>query len=258
LDAWTSKQGREQNFSQVYFGCIERVSLGMSKYDDYKKQVLATSQRLCEEGYFGAKTGSGGNISILVEGEEAIAITPSSMRYSAITLDDVCVVDFDGNPIEGERKPSVELFMHLGVYKNRMDVNAVVHSHPPYASIFAALNAPIPPLFDEIVYTIGDVVDVTPYGLSGSRELLDSVVSKLSNRCHCYIMSNHGALSIGATMDKAVLCLELLEKVASIYYRALATGRPLVTLSPEATEFFFRNVIAAQDEEIARKARMGK
>ena len=225
----------------------------MGKYDAYKTQVLSVSRRLCEEGCFGAKSGSGGNVSMLVEGEDTVVVTPSSLKYSDMTLDDICVVDLDRNRIDGTRDPSIETPMHIAVYKNRKDVNAVIHSHPPYASIFAVLNEPIPPLFDEVAVAVGNAIDVVPYGLSGSPDLLKNVTERLSNRCHCYILQNHGALCIGKSLDKAVLYLELLEKVACIYYRALATGKPVTQLPEMLANALFSFTTSSQDAEIARK-----
>lgn len=230
----------------------------MGKYDDYKQQVLNVSKRLCEDGYFGAKSGSGGNVSMLVEGEDAVVVTPSSLKYSDMTLDDICAVGLDRKRIEGSRDPSVETPMHIAVYKNRRDVNAVIHSHPPFASVFAVLNEPIPPLFDEVVVSIGNAIEVVPYGLSGTQDLLNNVAAKLPNRCHCYILQNHGALCIGKNLDKALLYLELLEKVAGIYYRALSTGKPVVELPEMFSTALFSFTTSAQDMEIARKDALKK
>ena len=77
----------------------------MSKYGDYKQQVLEYSQSLARKGYL---VGIGGNLSVRIEGEEALAVTPSNLDYLAMSLDDICIVSWDRQPIEGERKPSVE------------------------------------------------------------------------------------------------------------------------------------------------------
>ena len=170
-----------------------------------------------------------------------------------MTTDDICIIDLDLAPIEGDRDPSVEAPLHAAVYKNRRDVNAVVHSHQIYASIFSILNEPIPPLFDEVTVAIGSMVEVVPYGVSGSPQLLENVVSKLDNRCHCYLLQNHGALCMGRDLEKTVNYVELLEKTASIYYRALATGKPVTTLPDPLPDVLFEFVKRKQDEEIARK-----
>jgi len=225
----------------------------MGRYDDYKRGVLHISQRLSADGYFGAKSGSGGNVSMLVEGEDAVVVTPSRLPYNLMTVADICVVDLDLRQIEGDRKPSIETPMHVATYKARTDVSAVIHTHQTFASAISVLNEPIPPLFDEVTLAIGNTIDVVPYALSGSRELHESVARKLANRCHCYILQNHGTLCIGADLDKTFTFVELLEKSATVYMQALATGRP-VTILPEATVAqLHAAVIARQDREIAHK-----
>jgi L-fuculose-phosphate aldolase len=225
----------------------------MGKYDAYKREVLEVSQLLSEHGYFGTRSGSAGNVSLLIEGEEAVAVTPHGIGYADMTTDDICIIDFDLARIDGTREPSVEAPLHVAVYQNRRDVNAVIHSHQICASIFSILNQPIPPLFDEVTVAIGSMVEVVPYGVSGSPQLLENVVSKLDNRCHCYLLQNHGALCVGRNLEKTVSYVELLEKTASIYYRAIATGRPVTTLPEPIPEVLFAFVKREQDAEIARK-----
>lgn len=225
----------------------------MGKYDEYKRQVLEVSQALSEQGYFGTRSGSAGNVSALIEGEQAIAVTPSSKKYGDMTVDDICVVDFDLKSIDAPSEPSVEAPMHVAVYKNRRDVNAVIHTHQPYASVFAVLNQPIPALFDEVTASVGARIEVVPYGLSGSPELLENVVNKLGNRAHCYLLQNHGALCMGRSLDKTMNYVELLEKTACVYYRALATGRSVTTLPEPLAATLGQFVESLQDVEIARK-----
>ena len=154
----------------------------MGKYEEYKRDILEVSQRLSEHGYFGTRSGSAGNVSVLIEGQEIVAVTPHGLPYAGMTTDDICIMDLDLAPIEGTRAPSVEAPLHVAVYKNRKDVNAVIHSHQIHASIFSVLNEPIPPLFDEVTVAIGSMVEVVPYGVSGSPQLLENVVGKLDNR----------------------------------------------------------------------------
>ncbi|HYK63747.1 MAG TPA: class II aldolase/adducin family protein [Patescibacteria group bacterium] len=226
----------------------------MGRYDNYKQQVLRTSKRLSVDGFFGSKSGSAGNVSMLVEGEDALVVTPTRLPYDVMTPDDVCVVDFDLAPIEGARKPSIETPMHVATYKARADVGAVIHTHQTCASALSVLNLPIPALFDEVTLAIGRTIDVVPYALSGTRELHDSIARAVANRCHCYIMQNHGTLCVGADLDKTFTYVELLEKIASVYIQALATGKPITVLPEKVVAQLHAAVIARQDREIARKA----
>ena len=207
----------------------------MSHYQPFKQQVLDTCQELARQGYL---IGTGGNVSIRIEGEDALAITPSSRDYLTLTLDDICVYAFDKTPLEGELTPSIETGMHTAVYQNRPDVNAVIHTHQPFASILSIINKPIPALLEEITVEIGHVVDVIPYAFSGSPELVSNVIGQLGNACHCYLIQNHGALCLGADMPRALKNAELLENVAQIYYHALATGEEITKLPQSAIDYF--------------------
>jgi glutamate-1-semialdehyde 2,1-aminomutase len=209
----------------------------MSQYDSEKLTVLEATHWLAEHGYLG-KRSSGGNISLRIAGQDAVAITPSGRPYLKMEAEDVCVIDFDGKSLDGNLKPSIETGMHLGIYKHRPDVKAVIHTHQTYASVLSILQRPIPALFDEIIVEIGKVVEIIPYAYSGSAELVQNVADKLSNQCHCYLIQNHGALSLGADMERAMKNSELLENVARIYYYALATGLDISELPADAIEHF--------------------
>lgn len=206
----------------------------MSEYGSYKKEVLEASLWLAQHDYFGSHRGTGGNVSVRIDGT-TMAITPSSVRYQELSVDDICITGFDLSLIEGKGnlKQSVESGLHSIVYRMRPDVNAVIHTHQIYGSVFAVINTPIPALFDEVSFSLGQMVEVIPYALSGSPELADNVGGKLSNNANAYIIQNHGILALGKNIDKAILHAELLEKVARIYCLALSTGKPISTL-PES------------------------
>ncbi len=223
----------------------------MGKYDSCKKSILECSNWLCREGYFGTLLGTGGNVSVRSETEDVFVITPSSIRYESLTAEDVCVLDFSMNQLEGKHAPSVEAPMHLAVYKNRADVGSVVHTHQPYASVLAVTNTPLPALFDEVMFSIGEMIEVVPYALSGSQELVQNVTSKLDNLCNCYFMQNHGALSLGEDLEKAWLNAELLEKAARVYCKALATGHEITTI-PEP---LLSGLVSFRRDAIMKKAR---
>lgn len=225
----------------------------MGSYDRYKKEVLETSLWLSNHGYFGSLRGTGGNVSARIEGEGLMAVTPSSLKYYEITLDDICIVDFSGAVKEGSRTPSMESGMHGAIYRERPDVNAVVHTHQTYGSVFALLNLPIPALLDEVSFALGESVEVVPYALSGSAELAANVAGKLSDNSNAYIIQNHGILALGKNMDKALLAAELLEKVAHIYYLALSTGKP-VTLLPDQIREMAKSLRDYEVGEARKKA----
>lgn len=224
----------------------------MSLYDQYKKEVLETSLWLSEHGYFGSLRGTGGNVSVRITGEDLIAVTPSSVKYHEIAPDDICVVDLSGAVVEGSRAPSVEAGMHAAVYRERPDVNAVIHTHQIYGSVFAVLNQPIPALFDEVALALGESVEVAPYAFSGTPELAANVAGLLKNNANACIIQNHGIIVLGKNMDKALLATELLEKIAHIYYLALSTGKPVTTL-PQPIQEMVRSLRDYEVSEARKK-----
>jgi len=224
----------------------------MSKYDQAKKDVLACTQWLSEQGYFGALRGTGGNVSVRIEGEQAVAVTPSTLPYRDLSFADICIVDFDLQIIEGEYPPSVETGMHIAVYRNRLDVNAVVHTHQVKASVLSLINKPLPPLYDEVALHIGNEVTVVPYALSGTPELIANVAAHLGNNCHGYILQNHGALDLGEALEKAWLNVELLEKTAETYIAALSTGREVTPLPADIVDLLVIIRKDAQDKAAAK------
>ncbi len=226
----------------------------MGKYDIYKKQVFDCIMELVREGYV---QGTGGNVSMRVGNEDVVVVTPSQREYHGMTVDEICVVDFDLKPVEDNGlKPSMETAMHIAVYKNRPDAGAVVHTHQIYASVFALLNQPIPALFDEVSMTIGALVEVVPDRPYGSPQLIENVKSKLGNRSNCYLLQNHGALALGPDLAKAKRCAELLEKSAHVYCLALSTGKEVGVLPQNIQEMMGKIVAAKQDAEIKRREEM--
>jgi len=206
----------------------------MNRYHDLRRSIVACCHWLCQHGFFGTLLSAGGNVSVRVPGEDRLAITPSGQPYMRMQAEDVCVLDLDLNPVAGNLPPSIEAALHAGVYRARPDVGAVVHTHQPWASVFALLNLPIPALFDEVALAIGETVDVIPYAFSGTPELAENVRRAVGNQCDCFIMQNHGALNLGRTLDDAWRKAELLEKTAKVYHHALAVGMPVTTLNEAA------------------------
>ena len=206
----------------------------MSTYEPQREQVWQTARWLSENGYFGSTLGSGGNVSLFDRDAEVVIITPSGKSYHEMAVEDICAINTDLRQIAGKLPPSMEAAMHIGIYRNRPDVNAVVHTHQPYASVFALINKPIPALFDEVTIGLGARVDIIPYALSGSAELVTNVTKQITNNANCYILQNHGALNLGQNLTQAMCNAETLEKVCQAYYRAMCTGESINRL-PEAS-----------------------
>jgi ribulose-5-phosphate 4-epimerase/fuculose-1-phosphate aldolase len=216
-------------------------------FEHYQAEVVKGVRSLVEKGLLAQETG--GNVSVRIPEPDGLAITPSQTPYGEMTPGDICLLGPDLSPlVQNNRKPSIEAGMHLLVYRQRPDVQAVAHTHQRFASIFALINRPIPPLFDEVSLFIGNRVEVVPYGFSGSRQLIDNLAPLLDNRANCYILQNHGALNLGTNMEKAVRNATLLEKSAEIYYRALATGLPVHEL-PADTQTLLAALLAEEQQK---------
>jgi L-ribulose-5-phosphate 4-epimerase len=212
-------------------------------FDVAKKQVVETAQMLTRKGYLIA---TGGNLSVRIFGEDAFAITPSNYDYMKMVPEDVCVLDFGLNVLEGQRKPSVESAMHAAIYAVRADVNAVVHTHQVYASALALINAPIPALFDEQARFLGRTVKIIPYAPSGTGMLKNTVARHVRDHDNAYIMQNHGVLCFGHDAERAAHNTEILEKCALAYLLALCTGRKVTKIPLAAREIAFSKLRSDQ------------
>jgi L-fuculose-phosphate aldolase len=206
----------------------------MSKWNSEKKAVLEAAQRVSEKGFV---VGTAGNISMRLRepgGRELMAITPTSRYYDTIGVDDIAVVDFDGQRVEGDFSPSVETMLHIGVYKVRKKVNAVIHSHPIFSSAIAVAGMEIPPIVDDQINYLGGGIKVAEYALSGSEDLVKNALAALGPR-NAVLLANHGAVCVGKDLREAFTNCEMLEKTAKIYICVLSIGK-LTSIPAEALE----------------------
>ena len=208
----------------------------MGQYQTIKQQIVQTSQDLVRKGYLMA---TGGNVSIRVLEQDAFAITPSNYDYMKMTPDDVCILSFELEKLEGERKPSVEAGMHAAIYRVRGDVNAIVHTHQVYASALTLIRAPIPALFDEQARFLGRSVNIIPYAPSGTGMLKDTIARHVKNHNNAFMMQNHGALIFGHDMERAVHNVEILEKCALAYLLAIVSERKVSKIPIAVREVAF-------------------
>ncbi len=183
---------------------------------DYSKQL--TTRKLVR--------GTGGNISIIDRAQNLVAITPSGLDYEKMTAADITVVDLQGNIIEGHRKPSSELALHLCCYRSREDAQAVVHTHSTYATILACMNRDLAPIHYLIGYGGGDCVPCLPYRTFGTTELANQVGDYFGAHPtqRGLLMGNHGLIALGNTLHFAFDAAEELEFVSEIYYKTLLLG----------------------------------
>jgi L-fuculose-phosphate aldolase len=201
--------------------------------------IVAACKRL-EAG--GLVAGSSGNVSVRLPEENRYAITPSGVPYRILQPEQIVEIDGEGKLIEGQGKPSSEKLAHLTAYRQRADVNAVIHSHSIYAGALALANIELPPVIDEMVVALGGAVQVADYNLPATQDLADKAIDALGLKA-AVLMRNHGALGVGRDLDEALAVVEMLERSAKIYYLARLLGgevRPLPDNVWQMEAKFFR------------------
>jgi L-fuculose-phosphate aldolase len=189
--------------------------------EDEARQQLVDAMRALDAR--GLNRGTSGNISVRYA--SGMFVTPSGITPDRLTLDQMVFVDGDGQVSAGSASPSSEWRMHMGVYKRRADVNAVVHCHARYSTILACAHREIPPLHYMVAVSGGPSVPVAPYATFGSEELAASVVETLDGRLAC-LMANHGLIVLGPKLRIAMAIAEEIEEQAAVYCGTLAVGGP--------------------------------
>jgi L-fuculose-phosphate aldolase len=199
-------------------------------FEDARQDVLDHARRMWHAGLVVA---SAGNVSRRIGDDgRLIAITPASIPYETMTVDEIAIVEVEsGRAIESIRPPSSELPMHLGVYRARADVQAIVHTHAPYVTTLSVLHKPLPPIIDEMLLYFGGTIEVTDYAFTGTEEVGTNVVRALGDRPGV-LLANHGNVCIGRDLAQALHVAITMESTARVYVQALQTGEPV--LLPES------------------------
>jgi L-fuculose-phosphate aldolase len=197
----------------------------MKEYKDLRRQVAYYMRRLYKRGL---TTASGGNVS--VRSAEGIFITPSALDKGSIRGKDIGLLSLKGENVTPWLKPSIESNMHLEIYRNRKDVHAIVHAHPPIATSFTATSSTINcSLIAEARAIIGRPV-MAPYALMGTKQLAQSVVSvALNDKINVILLENHGIVCLGKDLLTAFDRMEVFEAAAkmTLITALLGNERPL-------------------------------
>ncbi len=151
-----------------------------------------------------------------------ILITPSGLPKGRLTIDSLVKIDLEGRKVKGTYKPSSEYRMHLEVYRKRQDVNAVVHTHSPYATAFAVSHIPLEPVVSEAVLTNGHV-PVSPYATPSTEEVPRSISAYIEKH-NAILLANHGCLAMGKDLDEAFYRAERIEFLARVMFISRLLG----------------------------------
>lgn len=190
-------------------------------YEEIKDQMCDVCHKMWQLGWVAANDG---NVSVKL-GDGTFLATPTGISKSFITPEKIVHIDKDANIIEanGDYRPSSEIKMHLRCYKEREDVGAVLHAHPPVATGYAVANVPLDEYsMIETVIAIGSI-PVTPYGTPSTYEVPDAIAPYLGEH-DVVLLQNHGALSVGADLLTAYYRMETLELFAKISLNAHLLG----------------------------------
>ncbi|GAA3817584.1 class II aldolase/adducin family protein [Sphaerisporangium flaviroseum] len=189
-------------------------------------------ERLCEIGSrmvdTGLVLGTSGNISVRRSG--LVAVTPGGVALDRLSPEDCPVLDMSGEVVEGERRPSSEVPMHLAIYA-ATTTTAVVHTHSRYAVVVSTTMSELPPIHYNALL-LGGVIRVAPYATYGTPELAAHVRTALEGR-QAALMANHGAVALGGDLDQALEGARLLEWLCAVYVQAKMVGEPRVLTEEE-------------------------
>ena len=188
--------------------------------EQIKQEICEVGHRLYDHGFVAANDG---NISVKLNDNEFYC-TPTGVSKGSLTPDMIIKIDAEGNKLEGTLNPSSEIKMHLRVFRERPDVNAVVHAHPPVATAFTVAGIPLDRyILPEAVLTIGDV-PTCAYATPSTMEIPDSLMPYIQEH-DAFMLKNHGALTVGNTLTRAFFTMEEVEFNAKIMKYAMELGR---------------------------------
>ena len=201
---------------------------------DLRQEMVRIGRLMWERGYVAAEEG---NLSARL-GPDRLLVTPSGLSKGFLVAEDLVVIRLNGEPVSTYRgrgqRPSSEILMHLEVYRQRPDVNAVVHAHPPLAIAFSIAGVTLARcILPEVVVTLGGI-PTAEYATPGTSEVAESISQVIQDH-DAIILAHHGTLTVGKTLWAAYLQLEKVEHAAHITLAAQQLGR-VGTLSSEAVD----------------------
>lgn len=176
-------------------------------------------------------TWTSGNISGRDPETGFVVIKPSGVAYAELTPDKMVVLDLDGKVVEGTLKPSSDTTTHLYIYKKRMDVNGIVHTHSPFATAFAVVGRTIPPVLTAICDEFGGEIPLGGLAPIGDESIGEEIVRSIG-KSSAILMQNHGVFTIGKDSEAAVKAAVMVEDAARTVFYAVQLGE-LIPIPPD-------------------------
>lgn len=197
-----------------------------------KEMVLWAAQEMLRSNLV---QGTAGNLSArLPDGN--VVLTPSSLDYLEMTLDDLVVCDLDGNVVEGHRSPTTEKALHLSALRLHDDINATMHCHAKFATMFALTRRSIPAVIEEFDVFVGGDVEVAEYRTTGTDDLAEEIAKRVGTKA-AVLMANHGLFAVGKDPKDVLHVAHLVERTAEIVWGAEQLGE-IVPLPDEVNQQF--------------------
>jgi len=183
------------------------------------RQLITVCRALYEKGFV---TANDGNVSARLPNGNVLT-TPTSLNKGRVSENDLVEVTLTGSPVGSGSIPSSELGMHLFIYQQRVDVNAVVHAHPTYATAFATARIPLDqPLYPEVIFGLG-TIPLADFATPSTREVADSIAPFVQTSS-AILLTNHGVVAFGENLDDAYFKMEKVEHAAHITFVARMLG----------------------------------
>lgn len=193
------------------------------RYEEERREMIDVCRQAMQEGLF---SGTSGNLSLFLPEQQAMLITPTSLRYDRMEPEDIVLLTCFGERLAGEREPSSEWRMHAAVYRAYPETKAIFHTHSPWATAFAACRLEIPAVLIEAHVFLGGGIRCAGYATPGTFAVGENAVPALRDRGGC-LLANHGVLTVGESLDQARLRAEYVEDMARIYGYACRLGQPV-------------------------------
>ncbi len=204
------------------------LNINHTPHLELRRKIISTAQKM---NVLGINQGKSGNVS--ARAENGFLITPTGIAYDEIKPELIVETELDGR-FAGDTLPSSEWRFHADIYRSRSDVDAIVHTHSTFATTLACLGKNIPAFHYMIAAAGGRNIRCAPYATFGTQELSDHALAALDGRNAC-LLAQHGAIAVGATLEKALALAVEVESLSRMYWQVLQIGEPPILDDAEMT-----------------------
>jgi len=190
---------------------------------ELRKRFVTIGKLIFESGL---TSGSGGQISARILGTDKVMVKPTGFCLGRLKPEDMVIINMQGEKVEGRFEPTSEVPFHLGIYKKRENVNAIVHSHSPIATAFGIAGVELLPLWSEApALVVSEGVPIAKWAFPGTQELAEEVVKALGDK-YAVILEHHGVVAVGESLEAAYQTAKDVEWLAKIQLITMLIGKP--------------------------------